>query len=915
VRIHRHLLSLFLLVLPVIVEAEVASDATLGRGQGVVIAIIDSGINYQLPDLGYQFGPGRKVVGGWDFISDTERPYNSNDRGTFIAGVIAGAGPNVMGVAPDATLLAYRVFDDEGRTTPDRVAAAIRRAVQDGADVINISFGLRGSPDDLMAQAVDEAVAAGVVVCAAAGNRSNGIGGVDSPAAARGAIAVGESVASAQGPQLGSSAIGPARAAMTFKPDVLAPSTAASFDIRFSPTGDDVSTAVVSGLVALLHEKHPNWTPAQIKSALVTTATPVAGEDPLAKGGGEVNVASATKTTLFFDDAALMFGVHAAATGTSVASRVLTLNNRTITPARFTLASAAAGPISMKITPSEVVVPASGRAEVKLELTVDCEELPFPDSLAIGGEIVVSGIETYRVPWAAMRGARITVQSDDLDLSPNHVVSAFTDGKSYEITPWSSGRAERWVPPGIYDFLFVEQKGKTKWIVTAEDQTIDDVDIVTLRASSATLRIDLRATDDRGLLLRDLPRDDGGSRKYQSNLFIGHDRGKAATAVSMDVDEVLLSPSERFTFIASEFYNDATAKRVFSVLHEPLRGIAKSEMLSRDVSHYRRTMLEVQPSSRLCASGAYTFGPMPTDWVCPPETMSGEVEYFASPDTDFVMQGVVLRTIGTKAPLLRAVGRDFVFGGSDAKPSRTAYRFASGGRLRVPDGPWRPGVVPGNFVDWVKNDAGYFGPLGERLNDSNGVQWKLLDGERVVYSGFTGKHEHWEDGMGHLGYRYVAQHKSLPGTIEVRFGNGSLRPQQPQLTSLRVVDALGSLTKTIEAGRSAWIEFSAINWSQWKQVDLRTEATKIRAGLNGSNSLRELPFVIVGQEYGTVEELGHKPAGHLFRVDLRPLSDLRGAIELVIEVEDVNGTRMTWRHPSAFTIEDASPGRRRSTRP
>ena len=171
------------------------------RGSGVTIAVIDTGVDYTHPSLGSGFGPDHKVVGGYDFVNDDPDPMDDNGHGTHVAGIVAGTGAGgdraVTGVAPDATLTAYKVLDQFGSGTTEDVLAALEAAVDPAnphrADVINMSLGAPGDGTDPVGLAASRAAAAGVVVVAAAGNEGPQEQTVGTPAAADGVIAVGAS--------------------------------------------------------------------------------------------------------------------------------------------------------------------------------------------------------------------------------------------------------------------------------------------------------------------------------------------------------------------------------------------------------------------------------------------------------------------------------------------------------------------------------------------------------------------------------------------------------------------------------------------------------------------------------------------------------------------------------------------------
>ena len=131
-----------------------------------------------------------KVAYGYDYVNNDNNPLDDQGHGTHCASIAAGNGA-LKGVAPEATLMAYKVLDSTGSGWDDDIIAGIEKAVLDGADVISISLGGGGDPDDAMSKAVDAAVDSGVVVAVAAGNEGPYNGTVGSPGCARKAITVG----------------------------------------------------------------------------------------------------------------------------------------------------------------------------------------------------------------------------------------------------------------------------------------------------------------------------------------------------------------------------------------------------------------------------------------------------------------------------------------------------------------------------------------------------------------------------------------------------------------------------------------------------------------------------------------------------------------------------------------------------
>lgn len=167
-------------------------------GKGVTVGIIDSGIAYDHPAFGGGGFPNAKVTGGWDFADDDADPYDSmtgpaSGHGTHVAGIVAGDGPQTVGVAPDAMLRSYRVFGEKNLPTDELIIAALEKAVDDGVDVVNLSLGNADGAraGNALALAVDRASRAGVVTTVAIGNGYAGPFRAANPAVADEAIAVG----------------------------------------------------------------------------------------------------------------------------------------------------------------------------------------------------------------------------------------------------------------------------------------------------------------------------------------------------------------------------------------------------------------------------------------------------------------------------------------------------------------------------------------------------------------------------------------------------------------------------------------------------------------------------------------------------------------------------------------------------
>ncbi len=172
-------------------DADIDSPTAWGKalGTGVVVAVIDSGVDMTHPDLSTQIWANNDPAGGgdgdgngfvddfrgWDFVDDDNNPTPiagpNAAHGTEVAGVIAAAsnGVGIVGVAPGSKVMVLRACDSTGCWSL-QAAEAIYYAADNGADVINLSFGGLGEEDPLLEDAIAHARSRNVVVVAAAGN-------------------------------------------------------------------------------------------------------------------------------------------------------------------------------------------------------------------------------------------------------------------------------------------------------------------------------------------------------------------------------------------------------------------------------------------------------------------------------------------------------------------------------------------------------------------------------------------------------------------------------------------------------------------------------------------------------------------------------------------------------------------------
>jgi type VII secretion-associated serine protease mycosin len=237
------------------------------QGQGVTVAVVDSGVDASHPDLTGQVLPGR------DFSRDSSDPHQDDDgHGTGMASLIAGHGhgPNnasgVMGLAPKSKILPVKA--SEGENMDSTWPAGVRYAVDQGAKVINLSFNDGGAyPGSKGAKAIAYAQEHDVVVVAGAGNDG---AGVNYPAALPGVVAVtavDESLTFWDNSNSGKGVTLAAPGAGILSAD---PTRSGGY-AEASGTSD--ATAYVSAIAALVRSKYPDLTAGQVINRLIKSAS------------------------------------------------------------------------------------------------------------------------------------------------------------------------------------------------------------------------------------------------------------------------------------------------------------------------------------------------------------------------------------------------------------------------------------------------------------------------------------------------------------------------------------------------------------------------------------------------------------------------------------------------------------------
>lgn len=442
-------------------------------GSGSRVAVLDTGYDPEHPDLAGQVATARAFTG--EGSADDGNGHGSHVAAT-IAGTGAASGGDRSGVAPGADLLVGKVLDDTGNGLEDWVIDGMEWAVDQDADVVNLSLATPWPTDgtDPLSLAVDRLTErSGALFVVAAGNSGPLAQSVGAPGAATRALTVGATTKddapapfSSRGPRLGDGAI---------KPEIVAPgagivaaraggtSLGNLVDAHYtSLNGTSMAAPHVAGAAAILAQQHPDWDHDEIKARLTATSSPLAGAPVTFQGGGRLDIAAAVDAPVTVDQGVLSLG-RVDHDGEEVV-RTLTYHNLSEEPVTLQLSrdvtstgSRTGGKPDLRLRPAALVVPPGGDASVEVELS--------PDSTRPGGYTGWITAEDKRGSSPVVR----TVLSATVDGPPHTVtvtgVDRNGDPAAGRVQLWNAdtgadtfgfmhgGKATLQVPTGLYTMV------------------------------------------------------------------------------------------------------------------------------------------------------------------------------------------------------------------------------------------------------------------------------------------------------------------------------------------------------------------------------------------------------------------------------------------------------------------------------
>jgi subtilisin family serine protease len=894
------------------------------RGEGIVIAVIDSGVDYNHGSLGSGFGPSFKVIGGFDFVDDDHDPMDENGHGTHVAGIIAGEGEGVFGVAPASRLLAYRVLDRDGWGKESDIIAALERMIdpnQDGdlsdrVDVANLSLGGSGDAHSPSSIAVDNAVAAGVVVVLAAGNDGRGQS-IGSPAAARLGITVGSSDMEDRISLYSSR--GPSFPDLELKPEIVAPGTsiesARAGGGLLVASGTSMAAPHVAGAAALLLSVHPEWTPARVKGALVGRADPVSGE-VMAQGGGRLNVYEAGRATVLAEPAVVSFG-NGPNRGWS-ATRTVTLANHGSSSQTFSASYAGDPGVVMTADPETFVLAPGATQDVTVSATVSGEAEGSAVTSALGGQLTfASDRELIRVPWVAIDAGNVRLIYD----SPGHIAMA-TWRCGLHAAPDARRDGNIWnalLPYRPCDLMISAFRDGDLTMLLEAHEISEDVQLRrSLNDSPHELR--LAGVDDTGAVIAPELSEEAPYYRTYAFSYAGADRYTFTfTSANPGLLKINTLPSST-TINTEQTFFDFPNQKIVTINHRPIKGIESSMTMTTLPGDLIRAGVQIMPHDgdfqlRGLHGSSMDGMMLGFSWGSGPSLRNGwrgdvfvtapadDQRFFSAPALMVQRNQSSGAAIAMLTPGFRVVGTRVALS-NEPIPSPASYGVEAGETIMIGTSP----VHASSFVE-LRDTAfavhpSFSGPAGESvLSAREAYDYEIRDASNTIVRSGSGRGAVVADFGERGSYRATVR---TPGVeLDVAFDTSRADSNPPALTSLRIVDQKGHVRNRFSRGSSATLVFSVADYiasADENRGRYSEEISFVRAAWRvGNGTWHDLPLELVTEDRDDPPR--QRGTGLHYRSDLGAADASGGSrFDLRIEMSDRSGNTSTVTLNDAFSF-------------
>ncbi|MFF2776511.1 S8 family serine peptidase [Streptomyces sp. NPDC058052] len=538
-------------------------------GKGVKVAVLDTGVDAGHPDLAGRIAESKSFIEGQE-VADRD------GHGTHVTSTVGGSGAGSdgkeKGVAPGATLAVGKVLSDEGSGTESQIIAGMEWAAKDiDAKIVSMSLGSREGSDgtDPMAQAVNTLSAeTGALFVIAAGN-SGAPGTIGSPGAADSALTVG-AVDSADRAAYFTSK-GPRYRDQALKPDLSAPGVGilaarsqltGGTGLYTSMNGTSMATPHVAGVAALLAEKHPDWTGAQLKDALMSSSRTL-DASAYDLGAGRVDVGAAIAADVTATGSADLGFFAWPYEENKPVTRTVTYTNSSGAPVELDLAVAGMPAGTAALADTTLTVPAHGSASTTV--TGDGSAAPVGTS---SGRITATagGTPVAHTALGLVKEEErytLTVHVKDRDGAPAAAglgIKELTPGEDpFPASVGESGTLELRLKPGTYTVdTFLDVRGS---------RGADSLGLGFLVAPEVVLDRDREITLD-GRTLREI-RADVEKRTETRQLVMEYDRQANGTGYT-DIVQVPVTYDSLFAAPTAPVTNGSFEYRTVWRLGKPM---------------------------------------------------------------------------------------------------------------------------------------------------------------------------------------------------------------------------------------------------------------------------------------------------------------------------------------------------------
>jgi hypothetical protein len=378
-------------------------------GEGIVVAVVDTGVQYTHPIFGldnctterFVAGDCERFIGGWDFYNNDSDPLDIGGHGTHVAGIVGG-NESLKGVAPGVKFLVYQVCAPGGVCNGTHMISAIENATNSGADIITMSI----SAGTEFITPIENAINNGTGFTLSAGNSGPTSFSVSQGSMAEGIISVGITnktdfihYYSSRGPVYIN------KSYMAIKPDIVAPgyliNSSWAYSTYAEASGTSMSAPHIAGVYALIKQLHPNWTVQEIKSVILTTTINTDITEGETQGAGRVDALKAINATLTFNDSNLFFGVDTENNESIWYSyKSLNVTNRENITLNFTFTpNINISGLTINLSNETVELASQESFELIINFTVNNTEVITEDEI-ITGNILINSSDNkdYRMP-------------------------------------------------------------------------------------------------------------------------------------------------------------------------------------------------------------------------------------------------------------------------------------------------------------------------------------------------------------------------------------------------------------------------------------------------------------------------------------------------------------------------------------